>query len=86
MPTNKGHEHLLFKLKDKLKILIFSYENQNFTEKNYIDKGNFKRELTSEKDIIQLLIIFGKSLSKNFLAVSIVSGSVVEFFIFSTHI
>ena len=56
LPTNKGHEHLLFKLKDKLKILIFSYENQNFTEKNYIDKGNFKRELTSEKDIIQLNI------------------------------
>ena len=53
-PTTKSHEHLLFKLKDKLKILVFSFESQNFTEKNYIDKGNFKRELTSEKDIIQL--------------------------------
>ena len=52
--TNKPHEHLLLKLKDKLKILIFSFESQNFTEKNYIDKGNFKKELTSEKDIIQL--------------------------------
>ena len=52
--TNKPHEHLLFKLKDKIKILIFSYESQNFTEKNYIDKANFKKELTSEKDIIQL--------------------------------
>ena len=51
---NKPHEHLLLKLKDKLKILIFSFESQNFTEKNYIDKGNFKKELTSEKDIIQL--------------------------------
>ena len=48
------HEHLLFKLKNRLKILIFSYESQNFTEKNYIDKSNFKKELTSEKDIIQL--------------------------------
>ena len=54
LPTSKAHEHLIFKLKDKLKILIFSYENQTFTEKNYIDKGNFKRELTSIKDIIQL--------------------------------
>ena len=51
---SKQHEHLLFKLKDKIKILIFSFESQNFTEKNYIDKGNFKKELTSEKDIIQL--------------------------------
>ena len=51
---NKSHEHLLFKLKNRLKILIFSYENQNFTEKNYVDKSNFKKELTSEKDIIQL--------------------------------
>ena len=54
--NNKTHEHLLFKLKDKIKILIFSFESQNFTEKNYIDKGNFKKELTSEKDIIQLNI------------------------------
>jgi len=54
IPTNKTHEHLLFKLKDKIKILIFSFESQNFTEKNYIDRGNFKKELTSEKDIIQL--------------------------------
>ena len=56
LPTTKPHEHLIFKLKDKLKILIFSYENQTFTEKNYIDKGNFKKELTSVKDIIQLNI------------------------------
>ena len=48
------HEHLLFKLKNRLKILIFSYENQKFTETNYIDRSNFKKELTSEKDIIQL--------------------------------
>ena len=48
------HDHLLFKLKNRLKILIFSYESQNFIEKNYIDKSNFKKELTSEKDIIQL--------------------------------
>ena len=48
------HDHLLFKLKNKLKILIFSYESQNFSEKNYADKANFKKELTSEKDIIQL--------------------------------
>ena len=52
----KQHEHYLFKLKNRLKILIFSYESQNFTEKNYIDKSNFKKELTSEKDIIQLNI------------------------------
>ena len=54
LPTTKPHKNLIFKLKDKLKILIFSYDNQTFTEKNYIDKGNFKRELTSVKDIIQL--------------------------------
>ena len=53
-PNGKQFEHLLFKLKDRIKILIFSFESQNFTEKNYIDKGNFKKELTSEKDIIQL--------------------------------
>ena len=29
----KQHEHYLFKLKNRLKILIFSYESQNFTEK-----------------------------------------------------
>ena len=54
LPTTKPHKNLIFKLKDKLKILVFSYDNQTFTEKNYIDKGNFKRELTSVKDIIQL--------------------------------
>ena len=48
------HDHLLFKLKNKLNILVFSYESQNFIEKNYVDKANFKKELTSKKDIIQL--------------------------------
>jgi hypothetical protein len=52
--THKTYEHLLFKLKDKHKILAFSFENQNFTEKSYIDKSNFRKELISEKDIIQL--------------------------------
>ena len=67
---NKTHEHLLFKLKNKIKILIFSFENQNFVEKNYIDRANFKKELTSEKDIIQinlynkLYILSGKKHNK----------------------
>ena len=50
---NIGNSFLL-KLKDKRKILIFNLKTQLFKEKIYFDKGNFRKELSSEADIIQL--------------------------------
>ena len=47
-------EHLLFKIKDKIKIFIFSFETQSFRENIFIDKCDFKNEFTSISDIIQL--------------------------------
>ena len=51
--TNKSN-NLLLKLKDTRKILIFNPNTQIFKEKIYYDKGNFRKELTSEADVIQL--------------------------------
>ena len=50
---NNGNGFLL-KLKDKRKILIFNLKTQLFKEKIYFDKGNFRKELSSEADVIQL--------------------------------
>jgi hypothetical protein len=50
---NKSN-NLLLKLKDTRKILIFNPNTQIFKEKIYYDKGNFRKELTSEADVIQL--------------------------------
>ena len=47
-------EHLLFKIKDTVKIFIFSFETQSFRENIFIDKCDFKNEFTSISDIIQL--------------------------------
>ena len=47
-------EHLLFKIKDKVKIFIFSFETQNFKENVFIDKSDFKKDYNSISDIIQL--------------------------------
>ena len=48
------NECLLMKLKNQRKIIVFFLESQTFKEKIYIDKGNFRRDLTSEADVIQL--------------------------------
>ena len=46
--------NIILKLKDKRKILIFNLKTQIFKEKIYFDKANFKKELSSEADVIQL--------------------------------
>ena len=51
---NTNEVNILLKLKDKRKILIFNLKTQLFREKIYFDKTNFRKELTSEADIIQL--------------------------------
>ena len=50
----EGKEKFLFKIKDERKILCFSILTQTFKEKVYSDKGNFKKEMSSESDISQL--------------------------------
>ncbi len=63
-------EKLIFKLKDERKILCFSPLTQTFKEKVFSDKGNFKKELSSESDISQLnlnnklYILSGKNFNK----------------------
>ena len=52
--NNNNDINILLKLKDKRKILIFNLKTQIFKEKIYYDKTNFRKELTSEADIIQL--------------------------------
>ena len=49
-----SNNNILLKLKDKRKILIFNLKTQIFKEKIYFDKSNFRKELSSEKDVIQL--------------------------------
>ena len=52
--NNTMMEHLLFKIKDKVKIFIFCFETQSFRENIFVDKCDFKNEFTSISDIIQL--------------------------------
>ena len=52
--TGNFEEKLLFNLKDKQKMIIFSLKNQTFKEKNFIDKSNFSKEIKENSDIIQL--------------------------------
>ena len=66
-------EKLLLKIKDNKKILIFNILNQNFKEKNYFDKSNFKKDFKSQSDLIQmnfsnnkLFILSGKKFNKLF--------------------
>ena len=49
--------NILLKLKDTRNILIFNINTQIFTEKIYYDKGNFRKELTSEADVTQLNLL-----------------------------
>ena len=53
--SNKNiNNNILLKLKDKKKILIFNLKTQTFNVKVYYDKTNFRKELSSEADVIQL--------------------------------
>ena len=49
-----NHEKLLIKLKEERKMIIFSLNSQSFKEKIYLDRGNFRKETSSESDVIQL--------------------------------
>ena len=52
-------EKILFKLKDDHKIIIFFISKQSFKEKNFYDKANFRKDFTTEADVIQLNL-YGK--------------------------
>ena len=59
--TNSGlnsssivNDRMLFKLKDERNMIIFSLTTQSYKEKVFSDRGNFKKDMTSEKDISQL--------------------------------
>ena len=63
-------EKMIFKLKDKKTIIIFSLNYQTFKEKNFIDKSNFSKEINEKEEFIQLnldnklFILSGKSFNK----------------------
>ena len=48
------NDRMLFKLKDERNMIIFSLTTQSYKEKVFSDRGNFKKDMTSEKDISQL--------------------------------
>ena len=54
LSQGKKREKVLFKLKDDHKIIIFYIAKQSFKEKNFYDKGNFRKDFTTEADVIQL--------------------------------
>ena len=70
--TPTGKEKLIFKLKEKYKIICFSLQNQTFKEKMYIDKSNFSKEIIeiNNDTVIQLnfdnklLLLSGKNNNK----------------------
>ena len=53
----KKREKCLFKLKDDHRIVIFFVSKQSFKEKNFYDKGNFRKDFTTEADVIQLNLL-----------------------------
>ena len=53
----KKREKCLFKLKDDHRIIIFFISKQSFKEKNFYDKGNFRKDFTTEADVIQLNLL-----------------------------
>ena len=54
LSQGKKKEKVLFKLKDDHRIIIFYIAKQSFKEKNFYDKGNFRRDFTTEADVMQL--------------------------------
>jgi hypothetical protein len=66
-----GKEKIIFKLKDKYKIICFSLKNQTFKEKMFIDKSNFTKEICETNDSViqlnfdnKLLLLSGKNSNK----------------------
>ena len=63
-------DKVLFKLKDDHKIIIFFISKQSFKEKNFYDRGNFRKDFTTEADVIQinvggrLFLLSGKNFNK----------------------
>ena len=53
----KKREKCLFRLKDDHRIIIFFISKQSFKEKNFYDKGNFRKDFTTEADVIQLNLL-----------------------------
>ena len=53
----KKREKCLFKLKDDHRLVIFFISKQSFKEKNFYDKGNFRKDFTTEADVIQLNLL-----------------------------
>ena len=53
----KKREKCLFKLKDDHRIVLFFIGKQSFKEKNFYDKGNFRKDFTTEADVIQLNLL-----------------------------
>ena len=70
--SQTGKEKLIFKLKEKYKIMCFSLQNLTFKEKMYIDKSNFSKEIIeiNNDTVIQLnfdnklLLLSGKNNNK----------------------
>ena len=49
-------DKVLFKLKDDHKMIIFFISKQSFKEKNFYDRANFRKDFTTEPDVIQINI------------------------------
>ena len=66
----KKKDKVLFKLKDDHKIIIFYISKQSFKEKNFYDKANFRKDFTTEADVVQLnlmgklFLLGGKNFNK----------------------
>ena len=54
MSQGRKREKVLFKLKDAHKMIIFYTIKQSFKEKNFFDKANFRKDFTTEADVVQL--------------------------------
>ena len=57
MSSGTKKEKVLFKLKDDHKMIIFFTSKQSLKEKNIYDKGNFRKDFTTEADVIQLNLL-----------------------------
>jgi len=68
--TGGKKEKVLFKLKDDHRMIIFYISKQSFKEKNFYDRGNFRKDFTTEADVIQLnlynklFMLSGKNFNK----------------------